>query len=475
MEIASAYLLNGKPVPCILRYALSVQNLTQEQLSERASDYEKLCKIAESIADFSNKLVLGEESVAKTTVEVIQDLASRGDTAACFTLGKKMLNGATYVPKDELRGLEYLKIAAMNGFERAQTLIGFYYKDAAKQPKMALPYLYAAAQQDSPRAQVLLADYLEHGVDGLLDADAFESLRLLRSATDGTSKDLYYKGMAAATLADKYADGLGVGQDVNESVRWNRQAVGWGYTDNRMNLVKQLKSIDAKGNEKEIESLLKAAKNDEDPRAQSFISEEEWNRNLDVWKYQSYSVDFWTRRMTYLGSDSHSNSSLYTVPGSNAVGQSVYTVSNHWHDLQFKDLDGNLIKLVPERGGKSMVINPGAEVIVLYAGPSKTEGNAVGFPYRIYKPGTAELGELRKLDTLTKQMGLSNGFKPLWLLLTLVGLAMVFIGGKVFFIGFAMAVLFGFLWNKVRAEVSNVSDALGAHFDSIGRWVNALR
>lgn len=476
MQPTPAFYLNGTLVSQLTPHALEEENLTSQQHADRAISFSKAAEIFHGCADFQTKLdeANGDASATQSVVAEITALAQGGDTAAAHILGKLQLEGLQHVAKDEFKALERLSRAAMDGFAPAQTLVGLYYKATAKQPKKAMPYLYAAAEQGDARAQVLMSDILEIGVEGVLEADALESLRYLRRATDGKSVQSYYKGLAAAILADKYAEGRGVGRDTQEAIRWNRKALEFSYTGNRVDLIHQLKAIDAKGHEQEISGLLAAASKDGDPRAKGVMSDEEWNRDLAVWKHSESSVDFWTRRLTYTGSDMRSNTSIRSTPGAPNIAPSVYSVTNSWKELLFKDVNGNEIKVTPTDGGRTMVINPGQEVIVLYAGVSKPDGNATGFPYRLYKTGTSDVGDGQALSTLTKDLGLNEPTK-FWFVLCAVGLVMLFTaGGIVSALGLFLAIASGFIWYNAANRVSNMRSALEEHLQRIGRWVVAL-
>ena len=183
-----------------------------------------------------------------------------------------------------------------------------------------------------------MSDILEKGVDGVLEADALEALRYLRRATDNKSPvGSWYRGLAAAILADKCAEGRGIGKDTQEAIRWNRKALEFGYLGNRVNLIHQLKAIDAKGHKQEISGLLAAAIKDGDPRARGVMADNEWDRDLAVWKHSKFSVDFWTLRLTYTGRDMRSSTSIRSTPGGPNIGPSVYSVTDSWEELLFKD------------------------------------------------------------------------------------------------------------------------------------------
>jgi hypothetical protein len=449
MALNPAFLLDGHPLALLIPFAGAPHELDAAKRATQADALRRCADLYDEGASFHEALDASRtDAERQAELARIKGLAEGGNMAAAFVLGKLHLEGdSSTVAKDELKGLDWLIQVAAYGFPEAQTLVGHYYRYIAKQSKKALPYLYAAAQQGDERGQVLFADCLDKGVDGVLDADALEAIRYFRRATEGTSSNAFHRGLAAAILADKYAEGKGVKQDIQEAIRWNRLSLEWKYFANRVGLIKQLKQVDATAHAAEIRSLTDAALKAGDKGAQSLVLDEEWNQQLGVWAQDGIRVDFWTRRLTYTGSQG-----------------SV---------MHFKNAGGHEIKVTRDPGGRELVLNPGQEAIVVYAGASNPQGDATGFAYRIFRPGMIGAGDGENIATLSSAIGAKE--PPKYLLGAVgFGALLLFFGGISSFVGLVTAAGSGYVWFQGRTKTADLRQALSDHFDKIGNWVARL-
>jgi len=450
MTLNPAFLLDGQPLARLIPFSGALDELDAMQRSQQSDGFDRCAQLYQEAADLETALNAARgQAEQQAEVARITGLAQGGNMAAALLLGKLQFEGtSSVIAKDELKGLDWLMRVATHGLAEAQMLVGYYYRYTAKQAKKALPYLYTAAQQRHERGQLLFGSCLDSGIEGVLDADALEAIRYYRRATEGNSSNSFYRGIAAAILGDKFAAGQGVKQDIQEAIRWNRQALEWGYTVNRVALIKQLRQVDAQAHAAEIKRLTDEALKDGDKGAQSLVLDDEWTQQLSVWARDGMSIDFWTRRLTYTG-----------IKG---------------EVLQFKNDGGHEIKVTRDPGARELVLNPGQEAIVVYAGASVAGGDATGFPYRVFRPGMNVVGDGEDLKTLCAAAGAKPAPNYLLGVAGLGTLLAIFGHGFFFLVGLVMAGGAGYVWYQAKAKASDVRQALSDHFDKIGNWVARL-
>ena len=475
MNNPKIYYVNGKQLKRLLNITDSAEEETQEYHAKPADEYDGLAKVSSDIAEMYTSLGKCGDNKDEY-LKVFSNLeiqAKSGALAALFIVGSSLLEGFEHVAKDELQGLEYLQRAAELGFSNAQVLVGYYYQFTARQPKRALPYVFAAAKQNNPRGQVLYSDILEKGIDGVLDPDALESLRYLRKAAESQHGTQFYIGLARSILADRYTQGKGVGKNLSEAMRWHRLALESGYSDSRMPLIHVLTEVDAVGNKAEIDKLLAQATQDGNASAHTFTANTEWKEKHGTWRSGQYSIEFWLKRAVFLGTETRSSTSVRSAPVINGQGGGVYTITNNWNVLYFRDSRGYEFTITPEGSISGFVLGPGQEVEVLYAGATKENDNATGYPYRIFKLGTNESAEVSPIKTLREKCAIKNPTQIgiwVWGVLGLVGL---FAGsGITSFIGLCALGFFAYILYKDSTKKIDHIGSLEAHYANVIQWVN---
>lgn len=89
------------------------------------------------------------------TIQLFQKVAEKGNPKAMYVLSMAYQNGL-YVPKDELKGLEYLKKSAKAGYVEAEYALSYLYLTGMYVPKdyeKGVYYMTKAAEQGLPTAQ----------------------------------------------------------------------------------------------------------------------------------------------------------------------------------------------------------------------------------------------------------------------------------------------------------------------------------
>ncbi len=244
----------------------------------KAGDYAKAFSIAQQ-ADISNPQIqyiigwcyengelFGIRQDYKVALEWYLKAVENGSHAAEFRLGEMYYLGRG-VQCDHEMGLQWYRKAAEHGEANAQYKLGTILDDEGE----ALSWLRMAASQGFPRAQVYMAILYQEGEYGL-PRDATESSRLFRAAEmtlrkaaeegdadaqyelgnfylgDSDKKDAnealhWYRkaaehGVPSAqySLAEMYEDCENIEQDYQEALRWYREAAKRGNDDAKKRL-----------------------------------------------------------------------------------------------------------------------------------------------------------------------------------------------------------------------------------------------
>jgi len=155
----------------------------------------------------------------------LKEMADRGDSAAQFDLGSRLLDGRG-VARDPAAAIRWFEKAAAQGLAQAQFRLGSIYEKGlgvARDADKARDCYEKAATAGHVRAMHNLAVMLAEGVEGKPDYAA--AAQWFRRAADYGVRDSQYN------LAVLYARGLGVTQNLGQSHVWFDLAARQGDDD----------------------------------------------------------------------------------------------------------------------------------------------------------------------------------------------------------------------------------------------------
>jgi localization factor PodJL len=155
----------------------------------------------------------------------LKEMADRGDSAAQFDLGSRLLDGRG-VARDPAAAIRWFEKAAAQGLAQAQFRLGSIYEKGlgvARDADKARDCYEKAATAGHVRAMHNLAVMLAEGVEGKPDYAA--AAQWFRRAADYGVRDSQYN------LAILYARGLGVAQNLGQSHVWFDLAARQGDED----------------------------------------------------------------------------------------------------------------------------------------------------------------------------------------------------------------------------------------------------
>jgi localization factor PodJL len=166
-----------------------------------------------------------EKSLPPVQIALLKEMAGRGDTAAQFDMGSRLIEGRG-LARDPAAAIGWFEKAAAQGLAQAQFRLGAIYekglgvtRDAAK----ARDCYEKAANAGHVRAMHNLAVMLAEGVEGKPHYAA--AAQWFRRAADYGVRDSQYN------LAILYARGLGVTQNLGQSFVWFDIAARQGDED----------------------------------------------------------------------------------------------------------------------------------------------------------------------------------------------------------------------------------------------------
>jgi TPR repeat protein len=149
-----------------------------------------------------------------------RDAALAGDVDQQKYLAKLMMEGNEYFPPDKVAGLKWYEMAADQGDDYAQVMLGWYYargEHCELNYEKAIPWLELALEQDNEFA------YYELGrlcLDGLgQPRDIPRALELLE-----VSAQKHKRSSAFELLASRYFYGVGLPEDRQKARYWMEQA-----------------------------------------------------------------------------------------------------------------------------------------------------------------------------------------------------------------------------------------------------------
>ena len=166
-----------------------------------------------------------EKSLPAVQLALLKEMAGRGDTAAQFDMGSRLIEGRG-VARDPAAAIGWFEKAAAQGLAQAQFRLGVIYEKGLGVTRDALKAreLYEkAASSGHARAMHNLAVMLAEGVEGKPDYAA--AAQWFRRAADYGVRDSQYN------LAILYARGLGVAQNLGQSHVWFDIAARQGDED----------------------------------------------------------------------------------------------------------------------------------------------------------------------------------------------------------------------------------------------------
>jgi TPR repeat protein len=173
---------------------------------------------AQAMAYMAEMLMRGQgggrdELTARTYITKAHEA---GNPHATFTLGLIYLSGSIF-PRDDAKGAELIRMAADKGEAAAQNAIGAWLANGsqgyAKDDVEAVSWFKRAAEQKYPAAMAWMGAFTEAGRGGLVRDDLV--------ALDWFKKSGELGNATAMTSAGRmYAQGLGVGVDGAEALRW---------------------------------------------------------------------------------------------------------------------------------------------------------------------------------------------------------------------------------------------------------------
>ncbi len=456
--------IDGELLPVLIPYVYEREGqITADQYEAKAKALSEQAEIFTNISKIFAALAEADGDLNKTSVQIenLSKSADQGDIASAFVLGGELLTGNVSIEKDELRGLDLLVSLSKQGLAEAQAKVGRYYVYTAKQQKKALPYLYAAAMQGEPDANLLLGIAYADGVDGALEADALEALRYYRRTVEANFEIYrWQRGLASGFLGDMYRDGNGVGVDFDEAMSWYRKALEFGNADVRASLAVLLEK---NGSKDEAKVLLEQAAVDGNKDAQARLADKKWDAELATLLMRGKKLNFWLKRSTFVGTDTKSNSYVTSTPGMGNAGPMVHTVTNHWKELYLQDMKGNQFKIIPPPKAEKVIFSPGEKIVVLYAGLEDNSGDANGFPYFIYRVEKDQAIAVEPAEKLLSECNLNKQVKA-WVFAAIISLILMLSGTT--FIGLLGLCGFGFLaakaWNTNKESISAIQDRMSS-------------
>lgn len=477
MNIKKAFEIDGKLLPTATFDPFTEEDKKNyEEAMKRVEQLKAVADITHAIAETSTSLAKAENDPARIK-QIISDLEMRakaGDIAAAYQIGGYYLGGRHSLPKDEVKGLDYLLVAAHKGFADAQAKAGRHYMYVTKQRNRALPYLYAAAIQGNADANLLLGINFKEGEPNVLERDPIEALRYLKRATTDTPLNAQYaweRGVAAHVLGEIYRDGDGVSVDHSEAIKWYRMASANGI-DVKMDLARLLRSQNDPAAREEAETLIADAAQKGDKSAQSVLGAEQWDRELAGLNAGDTHIGFFLVQGKVLGSETKSDKHIRSMPGAGNMAPMVYTVTDTWKVMYFENqANGEQKKINLPDDAKNIAFTAGERVAVLYGGLKDSTGDVTGYPYMIYCLDQKKIVRVEKVAKLLKECGVSNmtSKKKLWF-----GLAASSLFSLVSFIGIFGVAGFGYmLYRSPKSGVANPSGLVSGHFDKIESWVYA--
>lgn len=136
-----------------------------------------------------------------------------------FILLKKVL---------KTKSIQDIKNAAEGGDAEAQYLLAVAYfagEGIAKDKAQSIKWYRRSALKGFSRAQVVFANRLYHGVDGLLSRNRAEAIEWYRAAAENGNVT------ALVTLGDRYKNGEAVSKDMDKALQYYKRALKLGYID----------------------------------------------------------------------------------------------------------------------------------------------------------------------------------------------------------------------------------------------------
>ena len=476
MNTKKAFELDGNPLPMIgVDPFTDAESSSLEALKTRADQLAAAAKTGESMTAAAVAWAKATDNAAKEKIRSDTELLAKGgDIGASCWIGDAYLTGRAPVPKDEVKGLDYLLYAAHKGFAPAQAKVGRHYVFVTEQHNRALPYLYAAAVQGNTDANLLLGLCFRHGEASALERDPIEALRYLRRAAADTPFNVIHaweRGVAARALAEMYRDGDGVGADRSEAIKWYRVALQNG-AEVKTDLANLLKSLGDPSAKQEADNLIASAAKEGNKDAQALLADEKWDKELSAITIGGKKICFWLVQGKVLESEMKSQQHIRSTPSYGNGGPSVYSVTDSWKVLHFEKRNGDHVKLNLPDEAEKVVFTSGERIAVLYAGLDDGTGDATGYPYMLYCLDKKKIIRLRKIAELFKDCGISSrnlfSGKVVWPLAAVASFLIVP------FIGIFAAAGFGYLAYKSYKSGGDGSTKLaGNHFDRIESWVYA--
>lgn len=478
MITTKVFEIDGQLLPTITFDRLSEgQEKPPEEMKKQVEQLLANSKMFDAMADEGEALEKAENDAAKG--QIISDMEIRakgGEIAASYHLGRIYLDGWYSIPKDEVKGLDYLLLAANKGFAEAQAKVGRHYMYVTKQHDRALPYLYAAAVQGNVDANLLLGINFSEGKAGVLERDPIEALRYLKRAAKETSSnesDTWERGVAAKILAAIYRDGNGVSVDHSEAIKWYRIALANG-ADVKMALAQVLRSQSDQAAREEAEKLIADAAQNGDKAAQSELAVDKWNQELAGVDAAGKHIGFFLVQGKVLGSELKSDQQIRSSPGFGNMAPAIYTVTDTWKVMYFENQDnGEQKKINLPDDAKKVGFTVGERVAVLYGGLKDGNGNVSGYPYMIYCLDQKKIIRVETLAKLLEECGVSKANalskKKIWM-----GLVASSLFSLIWLIGLLGVAWFGYLlYRSPKSGETSPSVLVSSHLDKIEGWVYA--
>ncbi|MDE6273091.1 MAG: sel1 repeat family protein [Muribaculaceae bacterium] len=162
----------------------------------------------------------------REAVRRVAERAEDGDPEALYQLSSLHEMGYDSIPRDSVRSLQLLTLAAEAGYAPAANLLGFKLirgEGIEKDARKGMQWIEKAAEADDPKALSNIGYLLLHGDD--IEHDESKAAYWLTRAAD--------KGITSAQsmLGDLYRDGKGVDRDSLKASSLYRLAFDNGLTD----------------------------------------------------------------------------------------------------------------------------------------------------------------------------------------------------------------------------------------------------
>ncbi len=214
---------------------ITIKELTPE---EKFAETKKKAEAGDVNAQYnlSRMYILGD-GVPKDEVkalEWLQKAVVQGDADAQYVLGNMYYSGyLSVLPKDIAKALEWYQKAAAQGNADAQFNLARMYGKGEGVPQdvaKALEWIQKAAAQGHAEAQYGLGDAYRSGIEGLVPKDAAKAVEWFqKAAAQGHEK-------AQMDLARMYDKGEGVPKNAVKAVEWYQKAAAQGDANAQYNL-----------------------------------------------------------------------------------------------------------------------------------------------------------------------------------------------------------------------------------------------